>query len=69
MAAAAGDVLVIGAGLAGALAALALRQQGLGVVVVAPAQEAMASYASYGGVTGWPALPGALGQANERDRL
>ncbi len=58
-----GDVLVIGAGLAGSLAALALRQQGLGVVVVAPAQEAMASYASYGGVTGWPALPGALGQA------
>ena len=63
MAAAAGDVLVIGAGLAGALAALALRQQGLAVTVVAPAQRAIASYASYGGVVGWPALPGPLGEA------
>ena len=63
MAADDGEVLVIGAGLAGSLLALALRRQGLEVTVVAPPQEACASYASYGGVTGWPALPGPLGEA------
>ncbi len=63
MAAVDGDILVIGAGLAGSLAALALRQEGLAVTVVAPQQQAIASYASYGGVVGWPALPGPLGEA------
>ena len=66
MAAAAGDVLVIGAGLAGSLAALALRQQGLAVTVVAPAQRAIASFCGYGGVSSWPALPGSLGEAMVR---
>ena len=66
MAAAAGDVLVIGAGLAGSLAALALRQQGLAVTVVAPAQRAIASFCGYGGVSGWPALPGSFGEAMVR---
>jgi len=61
-----GDVLVIGAGLAGSLAALALRQQGLAVTVVAPAQQAIASFCSYGGVSGWPALPASLGEAMVR---
>ncbi|MFZ0406533.1 MAG: FAD-dependent oxidoreductase [Cyanobium sp.] len=63
MAVADGDVLVIGAGLAGCLAALALQDQGLAVTVVAPPQRAVASYCSYGGVTGWAALPGRLGEA------
>ncbi len=57
-----GEVLVIGAGLAGSLAALALREQGLEVLVVAPPQAAIASYSGYGGVVGWPALPGPLGE-------
>ncbi|MCX5968130.1 MAG: FAD-binding oxidoreductase [Cyanobacteria bacterium] len=66
MATAAGDVLVIGGGLAGSLTALALRQQGLAVTVVAPAQQTIASFCSYGGVSGWPALPGSLGEAMVR---
>ena len=66
MAADDGDVIVIGAGLAGSLLALALRRQGWDVTVVAPPQEVCASYASYGGVCGWPALPGPLGEAMVR---
>jgi len=66
MAADDGEVLVIGAGLAGSLLALALRRQGSDVTVVAPPQQACASYASYGGVSGWPALPGPLGEAMVR---
>jgi len=61
-----GDVVVIGAGLAGSMAALALREQGLSVTVVAPPQWAVASFCSYGGVMGWPALPGSLGAAMVR---
>ena len=48
------------------MAALALRQQGLKVTVVAPPPTAVASYCSYGGVMGWPALPGSLGAAMVR---
>ncbi|MCX5949168.1 MAG: FAD-dependent oxidoreductase [Cyanobacteria bacterium] len=58
-----GDVLVIGAGLAGCLAALALRDQGLAVTMVAPPQRAVASYCSYGGIPGWAVLPGRFGEA------
>ena len=64
-------VLVIGGGLAGSLAALALRQRGLPVTLLSPGHtSATASQASYGGVPWWaaPALARApeLWQALER---
>lgn len=64
-------VLVIGGGLAGSLAALALRQRGLPVTLLSPAPApATASHCSYGGVPWWaaPSLARApeLWQALER---
>ena len=64
-------VLVIGGGLAGSLAALALRQRGLPVTLLSPAPApATASACSYGGVPWWaaPSLARApeLWQALER---
>ena len=49
-------VLVIGGGLAGSLAALALRERGLAVTLLSPAPApATATQFSYGGVPWWAA--------------
>lgn len=58
----AGDVVVIGGGLAGSLAALALAEAGWGVKLLVsddPGPDATAL--SYGGVAWWAGPPGALG--------
>ncbi len=58
---AAGDVAIVGGGLAGALLALALRQRGTAVRLIddgAPSATAL----SYGVVPGWPLDPSPLGR-------
>ncbi|CAK6692014.1 tRNA 5-methylaminomethyl-2-thiouridine biosynthesis bifunctional protein MnmC [Synechococcus sp. CBW1107] len=54
------DVLVIGAGLAGSLAALALAERGAGVELLDPGQGFSATGLSYGGVPWWAGHPGPL---------
>ena len=59
----AGDVVVIGAGLAGSLACLTLAERGWRVrQLVCHHPEANATALSYGGVAGWSGPPGPLGQ-------
>lgn len=58
-----GDALVIGAGLAGSLAALALAERGWRVrQLVAETPQVHATALSYGGVAWWSGPPGPLGQ-------
>ncbi len=57
------DVVVVGGGLAGALAALALVEEGLAVTLVEdPEGFPRATDLSYGGVAWWAGGPGALGR-------
>ena len=51
------DVLIVGAGVAGGLLALELRQLGASVTVVDAAASAAASAISYGALPGWPLAP------------
>jgi glycine/D-amino acid oxidase-like deaminating enzyme len=57
MAAPAPGVLVIGAGLAGSLLALELRQRGAAVTLLEVGEAATASAFSYGGLPGWAVAP------------
>lgn len=58
-----GDAVVIGAGLAGSLAALALAERGWRVrQLVASTPQADATALSYGGVAWWSGPPGPLGR-------
>lgn len=58
-----GDVVVIGAGLAGSLASLALAEKGWRVrQLVCSHPEVNATALSYGGVAGWSGPPDPLGQ-------
>lgn len=58
-----GDVVVIGAGLAGSLAALALAEQGWRVrQLITRVPQADATSLSYGGVAWWSGPPGPLGR-------
>ncbi|MFM8525649.1 MAG: FAD-dependent oxidoreductase, partial [Cyanobacteriota bacterium] len=58
----AGDVVVIGAGLAGSLASLALAEEGWRVRQVVDRQPTdSATSLSYGGVAWWSGPPGPLG--------
>ena len=74
MAAPAPGVLVIGAGLAGSLLALELRQRGAAVTLLEAGDGATASAISYGGVPGWavastPLARQAAGAARQWRRL
>ncbi len=55
---AAADVVIVGSGLAGALLALALREQGAAVRLIdSPARGLSATAISYGALPGWPLAP------------